>query len=71
MGFVWGIFYGLPVTSVIGRVGPGWLVVGGMAVLIVMPVLGAVIGFVLGVIHAFLQNVFAGWVGGINLEFSQ
>jgi hypothetical protein len=36
-----------------------------------MPVFGAIMGFIMGAIHAFLYNVFAGWVGGIGLEFQQ
>ena len=45
--------------------------VSGVAVLIFMPVFGAIMGFITGAIHAFLYNIFAGWVGGINLEFQQ
>jgi hypothetical protein len=33
-----------------------------------MPVLYAVMGFVFGVIGAFIYNVIAKWVGGIEVE---
>jgi hypothetical protein len=72
MGFVWGIFYGLLAASVMGRFAPMWFgAVSGVAILIIMPVFGAIMGFIMGAIHAFLYNVFAGWVGGIGLEFQQ
>ena len=72
MGPAWGIFYGLLAASVMGRVAPVWFgAASGVAVLVIMPVLGAIMGFIMGAIHAFLYNVFAGWAGGINLEFGQ
>jgi hypothetical protein len=37
--------------------------------LIGMPLLSAVIGFILGLVEAFLYNIFAGWFGGIQLDF--
>jgi len=72
MGLVWGIFYGLIAASMMGRFAPLWFgAVSGVAVLVFMPIFGAIMGFIMGAIHAFLYNVFAGWVGGINLEFQQ
>jgi hypothetical protein len=72
MGLVWGIFYGLIAASMMGRFAPMWFgAVSGVAVLIIMPVFGTIMGFIGGAIHAFLYNVFAGWVGGINLEFQE
>jgi len=69
---VWGIFYGFIAASMMGRFAPRWFgAVSGVAALIFMPVFGAIMGFIMGAIHAFLHNVFAGWVGGINLEFQQ
>jgi len=71
MGLVWGIFLGTMAASRIGRIAPGLGAVSGVAVIIIMPVMGVIAGFIAGAIHAFLYNVFAGWVGGINLEFQQ
>jgi len=28
-------------------------------------------GFIMGAVHAFLDNAFAGWAGGIRLEFKE
>ena len=72
MGLVWGIFYGLIAASAIRRFVPLWSGAGsGGFVLVVMPIFGAIVGFIMGTIHAFLYNIFAGWVGGINLGFQQ
>ncbi|HJX56551.1 MAG TPA: DUF3566 domain-containing protein [Methanoregula sp.] len=72
MGLVWGIFYGLIAASMMGRFAPLWFGAGsGVVVLVVMPIFGAIMGFIMGTIHAFLYNIFAGWVGGIKLEFQQ
>jgi len=40
----------------------------GVGMAIVAPVFYAVMGFVLGVIGAFIYNLIAGWVGGIEVE---
>jgi hypothetical protein len=71
MGLVWGIFFGTIAASRIGRVAPGIGAVSGVALIVIMPVLGLIAGFIAGAVHAFLYNIFAGWVGGINLEFQQ
>jgi len=39
--------------------------------LIVLPILNAIIYFVLGLLCAAIYNLFASWVGGIKLEFSE
>jgi hypothetical protein len=41
----------------------------GMGFLIFVPVLYAVMGFVFGVISAFIYNLLARWIGGFELEF--
>jgi hypothetical protein len=70
IGLVWGIFYGFIAVSMMGRFVPGWTgAVSGVVILIIMPLVGALTGFIKGAIHAFLDNVFAGLVGGINREF--
>ena len=71
MGIVWGIMYGMLAAAMLGRFAPGFGAVGGIAVLIIMPVCGVIMGFIMGAVHAFLYNVFAGWVGGIRLEFRE
>jgi hypothetical protein len=71
MGIVWGIFYGMLAAAMLGRFAPGFGAMGGIALLIIMPVCGIIMGFIMGAVHAFLYNVFAGWVGGIRLEFKE
>lgn len=41
----------------------------GFAVIIVFPIMYGIIGFIFGAITAFLYNVIAGIIGGIELEF--
>jgi hypothetical protein len=42
-----------------------------LGALIGMPVIGCVIGFVLGLIEAILYNLYAGWFGGIKMDIGQ
>lgn len=39
--------------------------------LIGMPIIFAIPGFIVGAIGAFLYNLVAGWVGGIEMDFDQ
>jgi hypothetical protein len=41
----------------------------GIGFMLMLPVLYAVIGFVFGVISAWIYNLLAGWIGGLELEF--
>lgn len=40
----------------------------GIVVIILIAIGGAIGGFIYGAILAFLYNVFAGWVGGVELD---
>ena len=40
----------------------------GMGMLIFLPVIYAVIAFVFGAVYAWLYNLVAGWVGGLELD---
>lgn len=40
----------------------------GVAAIVILPLLYAVIGFIGGAIVAFLYNVISGWIGGIEVE---
>ena len=46
----------------------GFGVVGGFAVMIVVPIAYAAFGFVFGAIGALVYNLFAGIVGGVQIE---
>lgn len=39
--------------------------------LIGMPIIFATFGFIIGLIEAFLYNIFARWFGGIEIDFEQ
>ena len=43
----------------------------GFQAIIFLPVLYAIYGFVSGVVGAFLYNLIAEWIGGIELEFEE
>ncbi|KYK28292.1 MAG: hypothetical protein AYK19_21075 [Theionarchaea archaeon DG-70-1] len=43
----------------------------GVAAIVIMPLLYAVIGFIGGALIAFLYNVIAGWIGGIEIELEE
>jgi hypothetical protein len=74
-GLVWGIISGIvrgalvelyaPIMGPVGRW--GFSALGGVAVFVLMVILGIIGGFILGAVIAFLYNVFAGWIGGIEL----
>ncbi len=39
--------------------------------ILVMPILNGIVYFIAGIILAFLYNIFAGWIGGIKIEFAE
>jgi ABC-type phosphate transport system permease subunit len=41
----------------------------GLMMIIIMPIMYAVMGFIAGVVGAFIYNVVAKWIGGIEVEF--
>ena len=66
------IIYALVGGSVVGgnagfAVGGGGVVIG-LLIMIGLPIMYSVMGFIGGVIGALLYNLFAGFVGGIEIE---
>lgn len=43
----------------------------GMGFMLLIPVIYAAMGFVFGVLSAFVYNLLARWIGGLALEFEQ
>lgn len=43
-------------------------IVGGIAIMIILPIIYAIVGFIVGAISALVYNIFAGMVGGIEIE---
>lgn len=79
-GAVGGFFAGLIVWVIVSTVGlwtdlpegiPGIITIMGFAAVIIYPIIYAIIGFISGVIAAFLYNIVAGWVGGIEMELGR
>ena len=77
IGLVLGIFYAI-LYAVLGpsamqtagaEVDP--LMTIGPLVIIVMPIIYAIMGFIMGVIGAWLYNLIAKWVGGVQVEFEK
>jgi hypothetical protein len=65
-GLIMGAFFSIAalLRPDAGGVGPMW----GVAAVVVFPVLYAVLGFVVTLLTAWLYNVVAGAVGGIELD---
>ena len=75
LGLIIGVIYGLIIMTVgaammSGRGGPGagFGIVGGLFAMILIPAFYGVISFVFGALYAFVYNIAAGFVGGIELE---
>jgi len=75
IGVIYGAFiilYSLIGASLVGgdaklAVGGGGVVVG-IVVMIAVPITYAIVGFIGGAIGAFVYNIFAGMIGGIEME---
>jgi len=70
LGLVFGLIYGaffsallpmMPGISAFAAMGAVALIIGGI-------IFGAIGGFIYGAVVAFLYNVFAGWVGGLQID---
>lgn len=38
---------------------------------IIVPIMYGVMGFIMGAVGAFFYNLFAGWIGGIKMDFAK
>jgi hypothetical protein len=43
-------------------------IVGGLAIMILLPVFYGLVGFIFGALGAFIYNIFAGFVGGVEVD---
>jgi hypothetical protein len=64
----WSIFGGSMVGGNAGRLMGGGGVVAGIAIMIGLPIFYGIFGFIFGAIGALVYNLFAGLVGGIEIE---
>ena len=67
VGFFIGVI-GVTFGAMAGARGFGAL---GFLAVIILPIVYGVMGFVLGAVTAFVYNLIAGWVGGIEMEFKK
>ena len=70
LGLVIGIFAAL-LSSFIPDTGAGLPFFSGFAAIIILPIVYGIISFIAYAIGAWLYNLVAGWVGGVQLEFNQ
>lgn len=72
IGLILGIFYAILGTIFGAFTGSAVLGAGlGFLAIIILPILYAIFGFIAGAIGAFLYNLVAGWIGGIEIEFEK
>jgi len=82
IGLICGILYSFGGLIIDILVSKGWITtqktpglsygtVLAFGALIGMPIIGATIGFLLGLVEAILYNLFAKWLGGIKIDFEQ
>jgi len=57
---------GAAASDVMGDAAVGILF--GVGAIITMPILYAVMGFIVGIISSVIYNLVAGWIGGIEME---
>lgn len=69
-GLLFLLFGGLAGSLVGSQGGSGGLfaIGGGLAAVIILPILYGVFGFIGGIIQAFIYNLAAGFVGGLRIE---
>jgi hypothetical protein len=74
-GFVAGLFgssFMFPMAGLLGQTAPEAALVGlgfGLASVIIMPIVMAIVGFIGGAVSAFLYNIVAKYIGGVRIDF--
>jgi hypothetical protein len=74
-GIVVGLIYGICTAFVFGLFGiaeeMSGVVAFGVASIVIFPIILGILGFISGAIMAFLYNIFAAKIGGVQLELVQ
>ncbi len=78
VGLIEGIFFAIISASIASAAGALGVATGleiftglGLLSIVIMPIAFGILGFIAGAIGAFLYNLIAGWVGGIEMEFEE
>ena len=76
LGLIIGVLYGLIMMTVGAAMmtqnqgpGAGVGIIGGLLMMIVIPIFYGVLSFIFGALYAVIYNIAAGFVGGLEMEF--
>ncbi|MFZ0005178.1 MAG: hypothetical protein WCC86_00725 [Methanoregula sp.] len=71
-GIVFGLIYGIVIAIMGAAIGAKYAMPGvtafGLLSIIIFPIIFGILSFIIGAIMAYLYNIFAGSVGGIEIE---
>jgi hypothetical protein len=73
-GLIWGLIYGIIIAiaggTFLSALGLGALGLAGLgaAIIVIMLILGGILGFIIAAIYAFIYNLSAGGIGGIEVD---
>jgi hypothetical protein len=69
-GLIYGIIFAIAGSTVLSAFGLGGLGIAGLgaAIIVIMLIFGAIMGFIVSAIYAFIYNISAGSVGGIEVD---
>jgi len=71
-GLIAGIFIALLGTAIGALAGSAGVGAGmGVFAIIALPIIYGVLGFISGAVGAFLYNIIAGWIGGVEMNFGK
>lgn len=75
LGLIIGVIYGLivmvagvAILSQSKSAGAGFTILGGLFAIVLIPIFYGILAFIAGALYAFIYNVAAGFVGGLELE---
>jgi len=69
-GLIYGIIFAIAGSTFLSAFGLGGLGIAGLgaAIIVIMLIFGAIMGFIVSAIYAFIYNISAGGVGGIEVD---